>query len=106
MTVLLSARFLRDRVDAGATLAQLAVITGLSASTVRRHCLAHGIALAGRPGRRRKVPPDDEIIRRIEAGERPSDIAKSCGAHPSAVHLSLYRAGLRLDRGRIFKKEI
>jgi AraC-like DNA-binding protein len=100
----ITAKFLRDRVAEGRTLTAIAEEAGASRSRVYRLCKAHGIALPGRRGPARKVPAIADFVRRIEKGERPSDIARSAGAHPSAVHLALYRAGLQLQNGRISPK--
>ncbi|GAB5430154.1 MAG: hypothetical protein Devi2KO_36130 [Devosia indica] len=45
-------------------------------------------------GAPRKLPPFKEIVRRIEAGEHPRDIAADAGVSVQAVHTSLQREGL------------
>lgn len=45
-------------------------------------------------GVHRKLPAAREIVRRIEAGEQPRDIAAEAGVTASAVHTALRREGL------------
>lgn len=97
---------MRDRLEAGMTLTELARIIGINRVTLRRHAIAAGIDLPGRPGARRKLPSTDELITRIEAGENPRDIAEAAGLTRSAVHASLYYAGLRTRDGRVFPKDL
>ena len=100
-----SASGLRTMLDTGMRVGEIAAATGHVRSSIGNQLRAHGIDPKSRPGRPSKLPPLDVLIERLEAGERPSAIAKACSATPSAVHLALYAAGLRLDRGRIYPKE-
>ena len=90
-------------IDAGLTVRATAAVLRVTPPTVRRHCRAHGIVLNRGPGPRSVLPPVDEIIRRIEAGETAQSIAASCGLQRPSVVSKLQRAGYRLHGGTVTK---
>jgi hypothetical protein len=85
--------FLADRIAAGATQKDLASVTGLSLQQVNTLLTHHGLS-CGRRGHPRKLPPLEEIVRRIEAGEHPATIAAEAGVAVSAVHVTVKKNGL------------
>lgn len=101
-----SVQLLRDRIAAGVTLTAIAAETGISRSKLRRLCLAAGIELLGRPGPKRRLPSNVEMVELIERGITPTEIARAAGVNPAGVYLSLYAVGLRIENNRIYKKEI
>lgn len=96
---------MRDHLEAGMTLTELARIMGVNRVMLRRHAIAAGINLPGRPGARRKLPSTDELITRIGAGDEPAFIARAAGLTRTAVHASLYYSGYRIVGSRVIKKE-
>ncbi|QYO78395.1 hypothetical protein [Devosia salina] len=98
--------FLADRIAAGATHKDLVGITGLGRRQVYDLLAHHGLSY-GRRGAARKLPPLAEIVRRIEAGEHPRDIAAESGVTTSAVHVAVKKKGLSvadIREGRHLKR--
>lgn len=90
-------------VDADLPITTVAAVFKVSAPTIRRHCRAHGIVVDRGPGPKSKLPPADEIVDRIRAGETATDIAKVSGVTRPAVVTKLARAGYALLGGTITK---
>lgn len=99
----LSAAYLRSRIDAGDRIAEIARATGYGRETVLRHCRVHGIATHRVFGPRRKLPPTNEIIDRLRAGEKAAKIADEADVTPCAVTRALARSGLGLLNGQVFQ---
>lgn len=73
---------------------------GVTTTAVYRACERAGVEVRDHSrfpiarGAHRKLPVVREIVRRIEAGEHPRDIAAEAGVTASAVHTALQREGL------------
>lgn len=91
--------------DAGLPITTVAAVLKVSPPTIRRHCRAHGIVVDRGPGPKSKLPPADEIVERVQAGETAADIAKASGVTRPAVITKLARAGYALLGGTITKIE-
>jgi DNA invertase Pin-like site-specific DNA recombinase len=87
------------RYRTGETLVEIGAATGVSRATVERRLKAAGVVLrpAGwRPGRRRRVVEDEDLVARYAAGESLNAIAAATGLYPTAVYYRLRRAGVEL----------
>jgi hypothetical protein len=82
----------------GETLAEIAVATGLSLSTVHVRLKRAGVQRrpgSRNPGRRRLDLPVAEIVGRYRAGETIGDIAGSLGVSGQAIRSRLIEAGVK-----------
>ncbi|MBJ3784510.1 hypothetical protein [Devosia sediminis] len=88
------------RLEAGEHPKTIAAAHGVTTTAVYRACERAGIEVRDHfrfpreRGAHRKLPVVREIVRRIEAGEHPRDIAAEAGVTASAVHTALQREGL------------
>lgn len=102
MTRYISAAYIRCRFEEGARLSQVVRELNFSRETVVSHCRIHGIPLpTPQYGPGRKLPPTNEIVDRLRAGETATQIARQVGVTRSAVITKLQRAGYAYRAGQV-----
>lgn len=97
----LSAAYLRQQVDAGARISEIARATGYTRATVTRHLRVHDISIKRARGPRRTLPSAVDLIVALRTGTSAMDLAKTYGTTRSAIVQALGRAGFKLESGKV-----
>lgn len=94
----------RNRIGPGVTKAELIALAaeiGCRSETVVFYASQWGFYFDNRT----KLPPIDDVLALLKAGESPHRIGRRHGVTKQAVHRALTRNGYRLQRGVVFQIE-
>ena len=94
----------RDRIGPGVTrdeLVTLAAEIGCRSETVAFYAIQWGFYF----DERTKLPPIDDVLALLKAGDSPTRIGRRHGVTKQAVYRALKRNGYQLQRGVVFQIE-